>query len=146
MRKKYRIFRILFRSIVLYFSVLIINNLSRRSKGIPWGLLILVPLIFTLPLLLAMITIGANSSSNMRFKNEKHSISNMFTSSINRIPGSNFALPSSIQVWTLVFTWSLTEEEISPVAPSNNAKKPFCRELITSISCRETTCSSSFCF
>ena len=37
-----------------------------------------------MPLFVAIIKIGDMSLSNARFKNEKHSISNMWTSSINR--------------------------------------------------------------
>ena len=36
-----------------------------------------------IPLLVAIISIGARSLSSARFRNEKHSMSNMCTSSIN---------------------------------------------------------------
>ena len=46
---------------------------------------------------MAKITTGAVSLSNALFKNEKHSISNIWTSSINSTPGTISALPSSLQ-------------------------------------------------
>eukprot|EP00835_Amoeboradix_gromovi_P004773 NODE_394_length_9435_cov_0.160347.p8 type:complete len:102 gc:universal NODE_394_length_9435_cov_0.160347:7137-7442(+) len=94
----YLIFKIDSSSCLLYLFVLIINNRSSKSIGIPCGLFIVVPRIVTLPLLLAMITIGANSSSSILLRKEKHSMSNMCTSSMNNTPGSRVALPSSIQV------------------------------------------------
>ena len=35
---------------------------------------------------------------------------------------------------------------ISPVSPANNARKPWALELITSISCNDTVCTTSFLF
>lgn len=63
------IFRVSYR---LYFSVFIINNLSKRSTGIPCGEIISVPLIEQIPLLVAKITIGARVDSSALFKKVKH--------------------------------------------------------------------------
>ena len=60
-----------------YGNVLIINSLSNKSTGIPWGDNRVVPLIKLLPLLVANITIGDNFYSNALFKKVKHSISNI---------------------------------------------------------------------
>lgn len=77
----------------LYGVVLIINNLSSKSTGKPWGLEISVPLIYECPLFVAKITIGANVDSNALFKNVNASISSIWHSSINNTPGTNSAIP-----------------------------------------------------
>jgi hypothetical protein len=61
---------------------------------------LLFPLIFIITLFVANITIGAVSLSKALFKKEKHSISNICTSSINKTPGTMSALPSSLQLDT----------------------------------------------
>ena len=55
----------------------------------------LILLNFTL--FVAKMTTGAVSDSKALFKNEKHSISNIWTSSINKTPGTISAFPSSLQ-------------------------------------------------
>ena len=77
-----------------------------------------------IPLLVARITTGAASLSRALFKNEKHSISNMWTSSINKTPGTISALPYSLHSETFLSICYLTYWVISPVAPENKAKKP----------------------
>jgi hypothetical protein len=99
-----------------------------------------------IPLFVAIINIGAISLSNARFKNEKHSISNIWTSSINKTPGTISAFPSSRHSATLSFICSRTSDLISPVSPENNARKPWERLLITSISCNVTVWTTSLRF
>jgi len=105
-----------------------------------------VPLIFVIPLLVAKITTGAASLSKALFKNEKHSISNIWTSSMNKTPGTISALPYSLHSETFLSICYLTSCVISPVAPENNAKNPCDLELITSISCKVTVWTTSFLF
>ena len=80
------------------------------------------------------------------FKKEKHSMSSIWTSSMNRTPGAISALPSSLQSDTLALIWSRTSGLISPVSPEKSAKNPCVLELMTSISCRVTVCTTSFRF
>lgn len=63
-----------------------------------------VPLISLVPLLVAKITIGLNLLSNALLRNVKHSISNIYTSSMNNTPGTNSAIPYSIYLLTILFT------------------------------------------
>src|SRR5439155_14026661 len=81
-RKFYRIVKICLTESSLYRVVLIINKRSNKSIGIPCGLLYFVPRILVIPRFEAIMTIGDLSSSRARFKNEKHSISSIWTSSI----------------------------------------------------------------
>lgn len=99
-----------------------------------------------IPLFVAKMTTGAASLSKALFKNEKHSISNIWTSSIKSTPGTISALPYSLHYETFLSICSLTSWVISPVAPENNAKNPWDLELITSISCKVTVCTTSFLF
>lgn len=99
-----------------------------------------------IPLLVANITTGALSDSKARFKKEKHSISNMWTSSINSTPGTTSAFPSSFHSATFPSIYSLISASISPVSPLKRSKNPFCLELITSISCNVTVWTTSFLF
>ena len=101
---------------------------------------------FVIPRFVAMINIGAISLSKARFKNEKHSISNIWTSSINKTPGTISDFPSSRHSATLSLICSRTSDLISPVSPENNARKPCDRLLITSISCNVTVCTTSLRF
>ncbi len=101
---------------------------------------------FVIPRLVAMIKIGAISLSKARFKNEKHSISNIWTSSINKTPGTISAFPSSRHSATLSLICSRTSDLISPVSPENNARKPWERLFITSISCNVTVWTTSLRF
>lgn len=79
-----------------------------------------------MPLFVATTSIGDMSFSKALFKNEKHSMSNICTSSMNSTPGTMSALPSSRHSATLESICSLTSCLISPVSPANNARKP-CR-------------------
>lgn len=99
-----------------------------------------------IPLFDAIMTIGAISSSRARFRNEKHSISSMWTSSMNRTPGMMSALPSSRHSATFVLIWSRTSCFISPVSPENKARKPCVLLLMTSTSWRVTVCTTSLRF
>lgn len=56
-----------------------INNLSRRSTGIPWGETKSVPLIVHIPLFVARTTIGAKVDSRALFRKVKHSMSSICT-------------------------------------------------------------------
>jgi len=94
----YKIYEI---SFSLYGFVVMINRRSSKSNGIPWGLLWLVPLILTIPLLVARITTGAVSLSKALFKKEKHSKSSIWASSMNKTPGTISAFPSSLHSATL---------------------------------------------
>ncbi len=99
-----------------------------------------------IPLFVAKITTGAASLSKALFKKEKHSISSIWTSSINNTPGTISALPYSRHSETFLSICSLTSWVISPVAPENNAKNPCDLELITSISCNVTVWTTYFLF
>lgn len=61
--------------------------------GIPWGDIIFVPLISLVPLFVARMTIGLNLLSRALLRKVKHSMSSMYTSSINNTPGTNSAIP-----------------------------------------------------
>lgn len=65
---------------------------------------------------------------------------------MNRTPGTISALPSSLHSATFWSIWSRTSDLISPVSPLNRAKNPYERLLMTSISWRETVCTTSFLF
>ncbi|CAK5280381.1 unnamed protein product [Mycena citricolor] len=67
-----------------YGFVLTMSTRSSRSTGSPWGERNLVPRMRAIPRLEAMMTRGDSSFSNARLRNEKHSMSNMCTSSMNR--------------------------------------------------------------
>jgi len=97
---------------------------SSRSKGMPWGLLYLVPRMVVMPRLVAMMSTGARSLSSARFSQLKHSMSSMCTSSTNSTPGMTVAFPSSRHSATLASICSLTSLLISPVSPANSARKP----------------------
>lgn len=100
-------------SLTEYGRVLMIKSLSRRSTGIPWGDYISVPLIVHRPLFVANTTIGARFDSRALFKYVKHSISNMWTSSMNRTPGTNSAIPWSIYLFTTLLISCLNLSVIS---------------------------------
>lgn len=51
---------------------------------------------FVIPLLVAMMRIGAMSDSRARFRNEKHSISSMWTSSMNNTYKPQLTTPTSV--------------------------------------------------
>mmetsp|Transcript_63497 Transcript_63497/g.104887 ORF Transcript_63497/g.104887 Transcript_63497/m.104887 type:complete len:241 (+) Transcript_63497:923-1645(+) len=119
---------------------------SNKSTGIPWGDWNSVPRMVEIPLLLAMIMTGDVGCSRARFKKEKHSMSNICTSSMKSTPGITSALPSSRHSNTLLSICSRTSCLISPVSPANNAKNPCARELMTSISCNVTVCTTSLRF
>lgn len=110
------------------------SNLSSMSIGIPCGLLWLVPLMRVIPLLVAITSTGAVFDSSARFKNEKHSISNIWTSSMNMTPGRISALPSSRHSATFWSICSRTSWRISPVSPAKRARKP-CREVSMGVYC-----------
>jgi hypothetical protein len=95
-----------------------------------------------MPLLVARMTTGAASLSSARLRKEKHSMSSMCTSSMNSTPGTISALPSYRHSDTFLSICSRTYCVISPVAPENKARKPCDRELITSISCKVTVCTT----
>ena len=78
-------------------------------------------------------SIGAMSFSKARFRNEKHSISSMWTSSMNRTPGTISAFPSSRHSATFVSICSLTSAHISLVSPVKRARKPCVLHFITKI-------------
>lgn len=125
-----------------------------------------------MPLLVAMMRTGDKSLSRARFRKEKHSMSSIWTSSINNTwkhkhrklvkynhrqsktymhvveptPGMISALPSSLHSHTLALICSRTSDLISPVSPENRARKPCVRLLITSISWRDTVWTTSFLF
>lgn len=128
-----------------------------------------------MPLLVAMMRTGDRSLSRARFKKEKHSMSSIWTSSINNTwnhkwgslmvhshrqreykhahshagehtPGMISALPSSLHSHTLALICSRTSDLISPVSPENRARKPCVRLLMTSISWRDTVWTTSFLF
>ena len=65
---------------------------------------------------------------------------------MNKTPGTISALPSSLHSATFVSICSLTSPLIYPTSPLNKAKNPCCLELITSISCKVTVCTTSFLF
>ena len=67
-----------------------------------------MPRILVIPLFVARITTGAASVYRARFKNEKHSISNIWTSSINSTPGTIYAFPYSLHSATFLSICSLT--------------------------------------
>merc|ERR1719265_709213 len=67
---------------------------------------------------------GEVSDSSARFKNEKHSMSSMWTSSMNNTPGTISALPSSRHSATFASICSRTSLLISPVSPAKSARKP----------------------
>ena len=138
-----KIFRI---SSSLYGVVLMIISRSNRSSGNPWGDLYCVPRILAMPLFVAVISTGERSLSRARLSHEKHSISNMWTSSTKSTPGTMVARPSSRHSATLASICSLTSGLISPVSPAKSAKKPWARELITSISWSDTVWTTSFRF
>jgi len=129
-----------------YSLVLTISTRSNKSTGSPCGDLYLVPRILAMPRLLAIMTIGLSSPSRALLRKEKHSISSMCTSSMNRTPGTMLALPSSLHSDTLVFICERSSGLISPVSPANNARKPWVRLLITSISCSDTVWVTSLRF
>ena len=64
-----------------------------------------------------MMSTGAISLSRALLRNEKHSMSSIWTSSINNTPGTISALPSSLHSATFPFICSLTSDLISPVSP-----------------------------
>mmetsp|Transcript_67398 Transcript_67398/g.158967 ORF Transcript_67398/g.158967 Transcript_67398/m.158967 type:complete len:227 (-) Transcript_67398:343-1023(-) len=99
-----------------------------------------------MPRFVASTSTGDIGDSSARFRNEKHSMSNMWTSSMKRTPGTISALPSSRHSATLWSICSRISALISPVSPAKRARKPCARELITSISCSETTCTISLRF
>ena len=99
-----------------------------------------------MPRLVAMTSTGAMSDSRARFSQEKHSMSSMCTSSMKSTPGTMVAFPSSRHSATFWSIWSRTSHLISPVSPANSARNPCCLELMTSISWRLTTCTTSFLF
>mmetsp|Transcript_35408 Transcript_35408/g.61179 ORF Transcript_35408/g.61179 Transcript_35408/m.61179 type:complete len:212 (-) Transcript_35408:655-1290(-) len=142
----HRISRIRFVSASEYGVVEMIMSRSRRSIGMPWGDLYCVPRILAMPRLVAMTSTGDMSDSSARLSQLKHSMSSMCTSSMKSTPGTIVALPSSRHSATLVSICSRTSDLISPVSPAKRARKPCCRELITSISCRLTTCTTSLRF
>lgn len=93
-----------------------------------------------MPLLVAMMRMGAMSPSSARFRKEKHSISSMCTSSMNRTctqthtkhtivseqrdyhtltPGTISAFPSSLHSATFALICSRTSPFISPVSPAD---------------------------
>mmetsp|Transcript_35304 Transcript_35304/g.104435 ORF Transcript_35304/g.104435 Transcript_35304/m.104435 type:complete len:212 (-) Transcript_35304:441-1076(-) len=129
-----------------YGSVEMMSRRSSRSIGIPWGDLYCVPRIFVMPRFVATTSTGAMSFSSARLRNEKHSMSSMCTSSMKSTPGTISALPSSRHSATFWSICSRTSCRISPVSPENSARKPCVRELMTSISCSVTTCTTSFRF
>ena len=63
------------------------------------------------------MSMGAMSDSSARLRKEKHSMSNMWTSSTNSTPGAISAFPSSLHSVTLELICSLTSLFISPVSP-----------------------------
>ena len=92
-----------------------------------------------MPLLVAMMRMGAMSPSSARFRKEKHSISSMCTSSMNSTctqthtkhtivsgqrdyhtltPGTISAFPSSLHSATFALICSRTSPFISPVSPA----------------------------
>lgn len=91
-----------------YVVVLMIKSLSNKSTGIPWGDIISVPLIVQIPLLVANTTIGASVDYNALFKKVKHSISSIWTSSMNNTPGTSSAIPWSIYRFTTLFIYPLS--------------------------------------
>jgi len=113
------IYKICAISFSLYGLVVIIRRRSSKSKGIPWGLLCLVPLIVVIPRFVAKITTGAVSDSRALLRKEKHSRSNICASSIKSTPGTISAFPSSLHSETFVLIYSLTSYLISPVSPEN---------------------------
>ena len=68
-------------------------------------------------------------------------MSSMCASSMNNTPGTMLALPFSFHSDTFSSICSRTSALISPVSPANSARKPCCRELITSMSCSDTYAS-----
>ncbi|GJV85873.1 nucleotide-binding alpha-beta plait domain-containing protein [Tanacetum coccineum] len=66
----------------------------------------------------------AMSFSKARFRNEKHSISSMWTSSMKRTPGMIYAFPSSRHSASFVSICSLTSPHISTVSPVKRARNP----------------------
>ena len=68
---------------------------------------------------------GDISFSSALLRKEKHSMSSMCTSSMNKTPGTMSALPSSRHSATLESICSRTSCRISPVSPANNARKPW---------------------
>ena len=83
-----------------------------------------------IPRFVAKITTGAASFYSALFKNEKHSI---WTSSMNKTPGTISAFPYYLHSATFLSICYLTYWVIYPVAPENNPKNPCGLELITSI-------------
>lgn len=94
-----------------------------------------------IPLFVAIIRTGAMSLSRARLRNEKHSISSIWTSSTNNTwntnikqnlfilylliyltPGTMSAFPSSLHSATFALICSLTSPLISPVSPKNTNK------------------------
>ncbi|RUS21403.1 hypothetical protein BC937DRAFT_92798 [Endogone sp. FLAS-F59071] len=73
-------------------------------------------------------------------------MSSMCTSSTNNTPGTISAFPSSRHSAIRVLIWSRTSGLISPVSPEKRARNPCVRELMTSISWRETVCTTSLRF
>lgn len=53
----------------------------------------LVPLISLVPLLVARMTMGLSLLSRALLRKVKHSMSSIYTSSINSTPGTNSAIP-----------------------------------------------------
>ena len=126
-------------------EVVIIRRRSRRSAGMPWGLLASLssdPLTLVMPRLLAKTIKGAIFLFQARFKKEKHSKSSKWTSSMNKTPGtiSAFTIPLSIQ---LLLIDLITDFRFDFTGISEKrAKKPWVRLLMTSISCKFTTWTS----
>ena len=61
-----------------------------------------------IPLLVAKITTGAASLSSALLRKEKHSISNICTSSMKSTPGTIYAFPYSLHSDTFLSICSLT--------------------------------------
>lgn len=125
------------------------------------------------PRFVAKITIGANGLSKARCKYVKHSMSNIWTSSMNSTPGTSSATPWSIYLLTtlLISRRSLSNHANFHFKLINNIKKalrsflpvisvffglinepiieriscpPCGRALATSKSCNVTSCTTSF--
>ena len=133
-----------------------------------------------IPLLVAMISTGAMSPSRARLRNEKHSISNMWTSSMNRTcrpetdnsfsqnthmtyprnylslsffpPFTDFSidlisyLGLDLPSVSYMVNRQILYRQIMTGSPENNARNPWERLLMTSISCRLTVCTTSLRF
>jgi hypothetical protein len=139
--------------------VLRIETRSRRSTGRP-GTAHIVPRILHMPRLDAVMINGDSSLSNTLFRNEKHSISSVWTSSMNNtckgsvvaewqvegkaefIPGVCLS-PVRERVTEGVYLVSQFGFDFASLSPAKRARKPSVLLLIMSISWRETVWTTS---